>query len=208
MKDLVLLVADKNAKYALQGALLRPKALGIHDIDFEIVVHSGHDGGARTTGAKLLALQHHKFRHGLLIFDFEGCGTTLPNAVSLEAVLDEQLEPQWDGRAKTIVIEPELDVWAWGSDHAIENALEWPPGERIREWLRRKNFTFEHNNKPVRPKESLEAALRELGTPRSSVLYKAIATKISLKQCEDAAFIRLRNQLTTWFPTDTPDRYS
>ncbi len=203
MKDLVLLVADKNAKYALQGALSRPKALGIREIEIDFVVHSGKDGGARKTGPDLLALQRRRFRHALLVLDFEGSGTALPDAVSLEAELDKRLELQWDQGAKSIVIEPELDVWVWGSDHAIENALEWPPGEHLREWLRRKDFSFVRNDKPGRPKESLEAALRELAKPRSSVLYQMIAEKISLKKCSDAAFIRLRKQLTTWFPRET-----
>jgi hypothetical protein len=34
MKDLVLLVADKNAQFVLKGALLRPEALGIRRIEF------------------------------------------------------------------------------------------------------------------------------------------------------------------------------
>ena len=41
MKDLVLLVADKNAEYALKGALEQTARLGIHPITFEIRVHPG-----------------------------------------------------------------------------------------------------------------------------------------------------------------------
>ena len=56
MKDLVLLVADKNAHFALKGALSRPEALEIHSIEFEFRVHPGRDGVARRTGPEVLAL--------------------------------------------------------------------------------------------------------------------------------------------------------
>ena len=199
MKDLVLLVADKNAHFALKGALGRPEALGIRPIEFEFRVHPGRDGGTRRTGPEILALERRRFKHALLVLDFEGCGTELPNATALEAQLDGRLSTQWKEAAKSIVIEPELDVWVWGADNAVEAVIEWPAGKSVREWLREQGFTFEANEKPTRPKEALEAALRIPGLPRSSALYQTIAEKISLRRCGDEAFIRLRKQLLEWF---------
>ncbi len=199
MKDLVLLVADKNAHFALKGALGRPEALGIRPIEFEFRVHPGRDGGTRRTGPEMLALERRRFKHALLVLDFEGCGTDLPNATELEAQLDGRLSTHWKEAAKSIVIEPELDVWVWGADNAVEAVIEWPAGKSVREWLRERGFTFEANEKPTRPKEALEAALRIPGLPRSSALYQTIAEKISLRRCGDEAFIRLRKQLFEWF---------
>ena len=199
MKDLVLLVADKNAHFALKGALGRPEALGIRPIEFEFRVHPGRDGGTRRTGPEMLALERRRFKHALLVLDFEGCGTDLPNATELEAQLDGRLSTHWKEAAKSIVIEPELDVWVWGADNAVEAVIEWPAGKSVREWLRERGFTFEANEKPTRPKEALEAALRIPGLPRSSALYQTIAEKISLRRCGDEAFIRLRKQLLAWF---------
>ncbi|MHB1309021.1 MAG: hypothetical protein ACYC23_18240 [Limisphaerales bacterium] len=160
MQDLVLLVADKNAHFALKGALGRPEALGIRRINFEFRVHPGRDGGGRKTGPELLALERRRFHHALLVLDFEGCGTDLPNATALEAQLDTRLFAHWKEAARSIVIEPELDVWIWGSNNAVEQAIGWPAGKGLREWLNQNGFTFEGNAKPTRPKESLEAALR------------------------------------------------
>jgi hypothetical protein len=199
MKDLVLLVADKNAHFALKGALGRPDALGIRPIEFEFRVHPGRDGGTRRTGPEVLALERRRFKHALLVLDFEGCGTDLANATALEAQLDGRLSTHWKEAAKSIVIEPELDVWVWGADNAVEAIIEWPAGKSVREWLRERGFTFEANEKPTRPKEALEAALRIPGLPRSSALYQTIAEKISLRRCGDEAFIRLRKQLLHWF---------
>jgi hypothetical protein len=148
----------------------------------------------------MLALERSRFSHALLVLDFEGSGSELSDAKALEAELDHQLSVQWQGTAKAIVIEPELDVWVWGTENALETAIQWPTGKNVREWCRSQGFVFEQNGKPKRPKEALEAALRVPGLPRSSALYQRIAEKISLRYCDDEAFIRLREQLTDWFP--------
>jgi hypothetical protein len=53
MKDLVILVADKNAQFALRGAFQRPQALGTRPFDYEFRVHIGRDGGDRSSGVDL-----------------------------------------------------------------------------------------------------------------------------------------------------------
>ncbi len=198
-----MLVADKNAQFALQGVMERPEALGIRRIDFEFRVHVGRDGGARRTGPEILALEHQRFSHALLVLDFEGCGTDLLTGSDLEKQLDCRLRPRWADRAKSVVIEPELDAWMWGSDNGSDNAIEetigWRSDKSIRQWLRDNSFAFHENQKPCRPKEAMEAVLRELQTPRSSALYRRIAGKISLRRCTDPAYQRLRQQLIKWF---------
>lgn len=140
MKDLVIIVADKNTQFALKGALNRPESLGIRPVEFEIRVHPGRDGGVRKSGPEMLALDCRRFQHGLLVLDIEGCGSELPNATALEAQLNHRLEAKWAGNGKAIVIEPEVDVWVWGSDNAVETIIDWPTGQGIRDWLRSRNF--------------------------------------------------------------------
>lgn len=199
MKDLVLLVADKNAEFALKGALEQAVRLGIRPITFEIRAHPGRDGGVRKSGPEILAREHRRFSHALLVMDFEGCGAD-SDASTLEAELDGRLRATWQDHAKAIVIEPEVDVWMWGSDNAIRDVVGWPHDDTIREWLGRNGFEFQANDKPLRPKEGLEAVLKEANQPRSSALYQRIASMISLRRCTDAAFQRLRQQLVDWFP--------
>ncbi|MFS8084873.1 MAG: hypothetical protein ACMG6H_04530, partial [Acidobacteriota bacterium] len=172
MKDLVILVADKNMQFALKGALGRFEALAIRPIEFDFLVHPGRDGGARKSGSELLRLEHRRFTKALLVLDFEGSGTDLPDGQALEAELDQQLTAQWGDSAKAIVIEPELEVWIWGTDNAIQAAINWPRDERIREWLREEGYAFDDNDKPKRPKEALEATLRVAALPRSSAVYQ------------------------------------
>jgi hypothetical protein len=202
MKDLVVMVADKNAQFALKGVLNRPEAMGTRRIQFEFRVHPGRDGGVRKSGPEMLALERSRFTHGLLVLDFEGSGTSLANAIDLEAELDARLQPRWSDQAKAVVIEPEVDVWMWGSDNVLRDSFHWEGPRRIRDWLRDRGYQFNDGEKPERPKEALEAVLRHCKLPRSSALYQEIASKVSLPRCVDPAFQRLRSRLAQWFPLE------
>lgn len=199
MKDLVILAADKNAQFALKGVLERPRALGVRKVSFDIRVHFGRDGGVRKTGADILRVERHRFNHGMLILDFEGSGSHATNGLDLERELDERLRVTWGENAKAIVIDPELDIWMWGSNNTLADVLQWEEDEAIRDWLLSCGFDIGDSDKPVRPKEAMEEVLRRLRRPRSSALYEQIARAVSLKRCSDSAFGRFKNQLITWF---------
>lgn len=201
MKDLALLVADKNMDFALRGLLGRPKALGIRMMEYEVLTHVNRDGGVRATGPETLALLRGQFNHGILMLDWEGSGSNLSGALGLEHELDTRLALHWGNRAKSIVIEPELDAWIWGSDNVLAQIVGWSKTQGIRDWLRAQEFQFDQNEKPFRPKETLEALLWELNLPRSSARYKMITGKIALRRCIDPAFRRLKDALQSWFPT-------
>jgi hypothetical protein len=201
MKDLVLLVADKNMDFAMRGILARPESLGIRSIEYEIKPHPGRDGGARTTGPETLSLLRSQFRHGILMLDWEGSGAATGTAIDLEAELDQRLASLWvqDDQAKAIVIDPEVDAWVWGSDNVLRELLDWSEHKPIRAWLRGRGYVFGANQKPVRPKEALEELMVRVDQPRSSDLYQKVTVRISLHKCSDPAFHRLRDTLRSWF---------
>ena len=149
MVDLFLLVADKNAQFALRGALRRPKAFGVRKLDFECAVHSQRDGGVRKTGPDILRLTQRAASHAILMLDYEGSGA-MCSATALEDALDERLAADWGTRAKAIVVEPELDVWMWGSDNVLETLLQWNQAAGLRPWLLERGFEFAENGKPTR----------------------------------------------------------
>ena len=95
MTDLVILVADKNMQFAMRGALARPEALGIRAVTHDFRPHPERDGGARTSGVDILALERRRFGHALLVFDLEGCGAEQgQSAEDLERLLDVLRWPQ------------------------------------------------------------------------------------------------------------------
>jgi hypothetical protein len=199
-RDLCILVPGRNEEFALRGALGRPRALGIRAIDFGFKSHPGRDGGVRTDGPALLSSQRLIYDHALMLLDHEGSGASAGiTAIELERQLDAQLASAWGKCAKAIVVAPELDVWLWGAENALKQALDWSEGSGIRDWLKGEGFEFTEQGKPVRPKEAFESVARELRVPRSSALYEAVTSKISLARCSDPAFARLRKALQTWF---------
>lgn len=200
MLDLVVLVADKNMQFALQGALGRHQAMGIRPISYEFRSHMGRDGGVRSTGADVLARETTRFSHAFMLLDYEGCGQESDNPLTLEAQLDLRLRAAWGDRAKAIVIVPEVDIWLWGSDNALRETLQWPRDGSIRDWLRDKGFEFNADDKPLRPKEALDSMRSVHKQPRSSATYEKVIQRISLQNCTDSAFMRLRTQLQSWFP--------
>ena len=199
MRDLLVLVPDKNTEYVVKGALRRTEALGIRPIDFQIVVDPGRDGGVRRRGVQILRVERLRFGHALLIFDHEGSGAEGTPAHALEDQMDLLLSASWNDQAKSIVIEPEVDVWLWGAESHIRHVVAWPSPPGVREWLQGRGFLFTATGKPVRPKEATEAVFRQRQVPRSSAAYESIARRVSLKRCEDAAFLRLKDTLQRWF---------
>ena len=201
MQDLVLLVADKSMKYAVEGILSRPCAIGIRPVSYDLRVHTLCDSGVRTSGVQMLGLAKGAATHALMLLDFEGSGAS-GTAPELESQLRKKLqEPSnWGDRGDVVVIEPELDVWVWGADNMLRELIEWREQGTIREWLGTKGFKLLENGKPVRPKEALECVLRHSNLPRSSDLYGAIAKRASLLRCKDEAFERFREILRCWFP--------
>ena len=198
MLDLGLIVADKNMDFALRGILKRHKALGIrHPITFQTVPLPGRDGGVRTGGPEALDRLRGEVSHGIIMLDWEGSGAD-SKALDLEKELDHRLRQTWGNQAKAIVIEPELDVWIWGSSNAMNQSLNCEIPD-IRVWLTERGYEFDRNEKPVRPKEAIESLLFELKEPRSSALYQEIISRISLARCVDPAFVRLKTTLRHWF---------
>ena len=138
MKDLIVLAADKEMKYAVKGILARTKSLAIRNVTFDIDAYPGpgHDGAVRATGPEILATKKRDYNHALLMLDWDGSGSDARDAVGLERELEQRLALLWGDRAKAIVIDPELETWIWGSDNTLIQLLGWKVTKGIRPWLR------------------------------------------------------------------------
>lgn len=200
-KDLFVLVADKNMEGAFNGILSRHHSLGISPISYAVQTHSARDSGVRKTGAELLRTQIGLFRHALMVYDFEGAGREEIPAGQLEEEGDKRLRQSgWEDRARTLVIQPELDIWIWIDSPHVTMRLGWRKDyASLRQWLTTHGYKFNRKKKPVQPKEAMEAVLRMNRIPRSSALYKRIAQNAGFTKCTDRAFVKLREILNSWF---------
>lgn len=199
--DLLILVPDKNTEAAIAGILSRPEALSIPSVNFKILVHPEKDPGCRLHGHELLRLYQNRFGYTMMLFDREGCGLEAKSRDQLEAECEDRLNKSgWADRSAVICLDPEIDIWIWSSSSHVDRILGWdgrhPP---LREWLPANGFPLDNFQKPHRPKEALEAALREVRKPRSSSVYSAIARSVSFKHCSNPPFLKLRHILGEWF---------
>jgi hypothetical protein len=201
LKDLVILTADKNARFALQGILMRHHSLGIRQLEPDYFLHPAKDPGVLHSAHDFLRPFSKAYGHALVLMDREGSGQEEMGRESMEARIEEALSNSgWEDRAAAIVIDPELEIWVWSDSPHVDYELGWSDRKPdLRSWLRDRSLLAESALKPDRPKEALEEALRQVQKPRSSVLYKAIASKVSLTKCTDYAFMKLKAVLQGWF---------
>lgn len=202
MTDLVVLVPDKNAEYAIRGILARYQSLGIRPVTAEILSHPAHDPGCFANAPEFLLFAVRKAAHALVVFDHHGSGQDhTMDRNSMEADVEQRLAAAgWEGRSATVVIAPELENWVWSASPHVEMILGWaghtPP---LRAWLEHKGLWAACDTKPVDPKEALLAAIREVGKSRTSKLYGDLAAKVGFRQCADGAFSKLTRVLQGWF---------
>ncbi|MCS7209263.1 MAG: DUF4276 family protein [Fimbriimonadales bacterium] len=198
MKDLVILVADKDAEQVLKALLSeRHQSLGIRPVEYDIFVHPERDGGVRSRSAEFLRKYADDYRYALVLLDYEGCGAT-ETASQLETKLESALNAAgWQDRVAVIVIQPELESWVFSpSPHVVEVIADGRREIYDRHCANR-------SGKPPRPKETMQQILREAGVPRSSALFYELARRVSLRSCADPAFQKLTRVLLRWFAQGT-----
>ncbi len=210
MTRLVCVVADKNIEAAVSALLeSRRPALGLPDFCLKkIVVHPGRDPGCYHKGADFLrGLMGTDDCRGLLVFDQDWQGNPHATAVDTETAVQEHFARLGiAGRAEVVVIEPEIEAWVWSSSPHVGQVLGWDGNHAtLRNWLSEQGLWPDDAPKPPDPKAAVEAVLSKQRIPRSSALYRKLAQKVSLKGCQDAAFLRFRELLRRQLAENNPD---
>ena len=201
LKDLIVLCADKNMDHTIQGILSCPERLGIRPVGRDIREHPEHDPGCFLRAHEFLRSSVNLYGYALVIFDRDGCGDTQKTRDDLEKEVERRLSDSgWGERARTIVIDPELENWVWSDSPHVAAALGWEKREpSLQAWLVEKKFMRMGLTKPAPPKEAVEAALASVRKPRSSSIYRQLAMNVSFERCTDLAFVKLKETLRGWF---------
>ncbi len=201
--DLVALTPDKDYREALAGLLEnRRQSLGIRSIHAELLVHPRRDPGCFHEAPSVLQTYQRRASRALVLFDHEGCGQEPRSTDELETDLEQRLASSgWSDRANVIIVEPELENWVWSDSPHVEAVLGWSGRvPDLRRWLLQNSYWPARQEKPPRPKETLEKALRMAGIRRSSSIFRQLAELVGLDRCKDRKFNRLRELLAHWFP--------
>jgi len=202
MIDLVALVPCQPYQMALEGLFSRPNALNIRNISYDIIVHPERDAGCRKKSVPILRPFLDMYDFALVLFDLEGCGSENFTREQIEIKVENQLTRNgWANRASAIVVDPEIEIWVWSDSPHVDDVLDWRDRHPdVRTWLTQcTTFWKPGHQKPIRPKEAMERALREVQKPPSSSLFKELAEKVSVNRCTDNAFDKLKNTLFNWF---------
>lgn len=204
MKDLVILCADKNTEFLLKGLLPRlPVSSGLRNFDYKTFVHPHQDSGVLNEAHKFLRALKAQYAKALVLWDVEGCGRDEKGRAALELQVEENLcKNGWTvENVCAIAIQPELENWIWGLSEAhLEAAFGWKEKASLNSWVQEQGFWADGLPKPARPKEAVEAVLVQSGKPRSSSIYRDIASAASYKRCTDEAFLKMLQRLQKWFP--------
>lgn len=197
MKDLVVLVADRNMEAAMMELLQRHEAMGIRQVQADIFVHPQHDPGVLKGADAFLRPFARQYSYALVLFDHEGCGREGEEPALLKEELKRRIQAGgWENRCEVIVLMPELEAWVWASSPVVPNVLGTDDNS-LREVLGK--FGTNRLGKPNRPKEAMEEVLRRSRIPRSSSLYAELARRVGVNSCRDPVFIGLRETLRRWF---------
>ena len=205
MKKLIVMTADLDIENAVKGLLTRCKALGFADIsvgvDVDFVRNPNRDSGCYIHAADFLRYAIGKYEHALVMFDREGCGKDDDEVSSIAAKVERELNISGWKSAAVVVLNPELESWVWSPSPYVDEELGWKASSpALREWLMAKGYLKNHAIKPHRPKEALEAALREKRKPRSARIYLNLASRVSLSRCSDDSFVKFKQTMLKWFP--------
>jgi hypothetical protein len=200
--DLVVLVADRSMEATLRGLISRNQSFGIRPLHWKPFVHPDRDPGCLKRGHDFLRSMTRDYEHALVLFDWDGCGREDLSAAELEKTVEDQLSHSgWAGRARTIVIQPELEAWVWAGSKNVCQCLGWSCNySELRMWIEKQNLWNKEDAKPHEPKQAVELALSKSGKAKSSSIYEKLARQVSFAECTDPSFLKLKSILELWFP--------
>lgn len=208
-RDCLFFVADLNMLETFKGFLGRPAchlSLGCGPFRFDPLRDIRHAGGVadslHTHAGHLL--RDFRATHRKMVVAQDCAFDGSPGQAAIRQNLSKQLQSVGWSTDDFIVIaiDPELEQWIWQDNGHVDAALKHRAPPRLREVLLQEGRWPADSPKPIDPKGTLELIVRRNEIRRSSALYNAIASKVSVRNCSDPEFQRLVAQLRVWFPAE------
>lgn len=201
--DLVVLLPGKDERETFDELLSsRKKSLRIRDVCYELLVHPRRDPGCFHEAPDILQPYQNRAHYSLIVLDHEGSGQEDRTAEEVAANLKGRMENAgWSNRTEVLVLQPELENWVWSDSPEVDRAIGWEGrNPSLRRWLMDRGGWPQGSAKPEKPKECLQAALREVQIKRSSAIYRELAARVGLERCQDRGFLTFREVVRAWFP--------
>jgi hypothetical protein len=199
---LIVVVPDSHADATLKSLLSQNIRLQIRPIEYQVQLFARRDPGCLRDSHEFLRPFIKQFDHAIVMFDREGSGQDDKTREELEAIVQGNLDRSgWHDRSSVIVFDPELEIWVWSDSPEVDAVLGWSGrSPALRDWMKQQNFLVQGEQKPMRPKEAMLAALKEVRRAPSASVFHDLARRVSLNRCIDPAFVKFRKVLSEWFP--------
>jgi len=210
-RQLMVIVADLDAENVFRVLLTqRQPSLGIRvafngarlEDGGDVLRYVHRDAGCYRDAVSLARAGRAAASHVLLVFDRHGSGNDNSRSrEAIEAEIEALFQKNHLKNCGVVVIDPELDAWAWSSPRAVaENTGFDSAAELQRELQRDPSLWKTDQPTPCDPKRALQEACRRKKQHRySAPLFKSLAEEAGLKQCQDPAFQKLIRLLQNWF---------
>ena len=147
-----------------------------------------------------------RYRKALLLWDFAGCGRehrTTPEG--LESEIQAKLDSySWSGRSATTVLVPEVEVWLWHCQPALEAHCGVSAADLdgcLQAYAAKQGKSLDVL-KQEQPKELFEHLMRErLRRTISPRDFEEVGRHASIKRLRECpSFDRIATRLQGWFP--------
>lgn len=201
-RDVVFLVADMGMEQMLRGFLGRPHAhlsLRCGKFSFDpaedIFVAPTNDPGVYGAAGELLRPFERLHRRAVVMLDAAWDGS--PGAADIRSHIGGCLQDRWTDFA-VVVIEPELEAWVWQDNPHIAEVFRCP--KDFRRILAESGHWPLGTLKPGDPKAALDYLRRRYRVRGFSADFGRLASRISVRGCQDEAFGYLCDRLRAWFP--------
>ncbi len=201
-EDLIVVVADLDAKLTIEQLLRRPRSLGIRPIQFTVDRYVKRDSGCCGTSHEYLRPFVRQFDYAMVIFDRDGSGRESQTRDDIETAVEQELAKNgWSDRSAAIVIVPELEAWVWSDSPEVDKTLGWQGRTpSLRSWLVESGHLTEEIPKPSDPKQVMKDALLRANKKPSPAIFAELAKRVGVGRCVDPAFNKLKTTLQQWFP--------
>jgi hypothetical protein len=200
-RDIMFLLADGGMEQVLRGFLGRDqfhRSLGCGKFEFDpaqdVIVAATKDPGVYGTAHELLRPYERTHQRAVVIVDADWSGS--PGAAAIEEHISQRMACRWQEFA-VIVIAPELEAWIMNENAHLARIFRCP--ENYRQILQQAGCWPNNLPKPPRPKEALEHLKKHHKVRVVYADFRKLVAVMSVTQCQDPAFNKLRDHLRVWF---------
>lgn len=214
MRDIIFLVADGEMEATVQGFFENEayhQRLQCAQFDFDpkkdLIKHPKKDPGVYQDGHHYLKLYRETHRFAVVMLDF-AFNDNLQNKDYQEfcqEIHQKMLGAGWPQDSFVVmVINPELEVLMWQSNtQGIEHIVDYQgPQGGLKTWLEHQGLWPADSPKPPDPKAAIDKVRgKNWGRRKThSQIYKRVAKEVSFRNCQDASFLGLWEQIKQWYP--------